>query len=73
MLCKWKRRISTAMVRCHSSVNDLLVPLLKKNEEKIRRNIKASAPTNAKISCVSWQDAFAEKVEKASCVGSEDI
>lgn len=60
------------MVRCHSSVNDLLVPLLKKNDE-IRRNIKASAPTSVKISCVSWQDAFAEKVQKASYVGSEDI
>jgi hypothetical protein len=65
--------MSTATVRCHSSVNDLLVPLLKKNEEKIWRNIKASAPASAKISCVSWQDAFTEKVEKASYVGSEDI
>jgi hypothetical protein len=60
------------MVRCHSSVNDLLVPLLKKNDE-IRINNKASAPKCVKITCVSWQDAFAEKVEKASCVGSVDI
>jgi hypothetical protein len=61
------------MVRCHSSVNDLLVPLLKKNEEKIiRRNITASAPTSAKISCVSWQDNIKKKMEKASCVGSEE-
>jgi len=58
------------MVRCHSSANVLLVPLLKKNEERIRRIIKASAPTSAKISCVSWQDAFPEKVQKAS---EEDI
>ena len=58
------------MVRSHSSVNVLLVPLLKKNEEGIRRNIKASAPTSAKTSCVSWQDAFPERVQKAS---EEDI
>jgi hypothetical protein len=64
--------MTTAMVRCHSSVNDLLVPLLKKNDE-IRINIKASASTCVKITSVSWQDVFAEKVEKASCVGSVDI
>jgi len=58
------------MVRCHSSVNVLLVLLLKKNEERTRKNIKASAPTSTKISCVSWQDAFPEKVQKAS---EEDI
>lgn len=72
MLGKWNRRMSTAMVRCHSSVNDLMAPLVKKNEKKIRRNIKVSAPTSAKICCVSWQDAFTEKVEQALFVGSED-
>ena len=60
------------MVRCHSSVNDLMVPLIKKNEKKIRRNIKTSAPTSAKICCVSWKDASTEKVEKALFVESED-
>jgi hypothetical protein len=39
---------------------------LKKNEDQEKHYSQCSNK------CVSWQDAFAEKVEKASWVGSEE-
>jgi len=41
---------------------------LKKNEDKIRRSVMASAPFQWKMSCVSLHDAL-----RALCVFLEDI
>jgi hypothetical protein len=47
---------STAVVRCHYGVNESMTCFIKKNEGKMKVSIKASAPLNAKMSCVNHCD-----------------
>ena len=44
-----------------------MVCCLKKNEDKIRRNVRASTPFERKMSCVSYRDAL-----RALCIWLED-
>jgi hypothetical protein len=60
------------MVRHNYGVNKSIILVIKKNEHNIRGNVNSSAPTSAKITCVSCHDPCLKKTEKALCVQLED-
>ena len=57
-----------AVVRCHSTVNELAISYNKENEDNIKGAIKASVPASVKISCVSHHNPFLKKRGKALCL-----
>jgi hypothetical protein len=63
------REMSTFVVRCHYHINKFVI---QENEDEIRGNITASAPSNANISCLSVHDPFLDKLERAFSVWFED-
>jgi hypothetical protein len=71
VLNKLDRRISIVVVRCHCGVNKLEIFFIKKNEDKFRRSIRASAPSSVKISAVSHCNPFSERMARALCVQLE--
>ena len=48
---KFEWEMCVVMVRHHYDVNELTYHFIKKNKEKLRGVLKASAPLNAKVSC----------------------
>jgi hypothetical protein len=56
MIDKLNRGMSIAAVRCHYSVNLLVIHLITNYGNKIGKNIKGSAPFYMKISCVNNHD-----------------
>ena len=60
--------IIIAVVRCHSTVNELAICYNKENEDSIKEDIKASVPASAKTSCVSHHKPFLKKRKKALCL-----
>lgn len=50
-----------AVVRCHSTVNEMAICYNKENEVNIKGGIKASVPASAKISCVSHHKHLPQK------------
>jgi len=54
------RGLSISLHGCYYGVKESAVCFTKKNEDKIKRSVTASAPC-AKISCVSYNDAFLKR------------
>jgi hypothetical protein len=58
VLDKLDRRMGIAVFGCHYGVNRMTVHFIKKNRDKIKECVKASATLRAKIFFVTHHDPF---------------
>jgi len=65
------RRKRTAVVRSRYGVNKLMICFIKKNDYKIRGNIKSSVPLSAAISCTSCHDFFLRNMDRSVCAAGK--
>lgn len=72
VVARLDREIQITTAGCRYGLNELMIPFINENKDKITESVKASASSRMKISGVSSPDIFLIKTQWALCVWLED-